>query len=110
MMFIDEANHIFIEMPMHNLIEYSDTYSNTSGSLQKFKRDEVTGDSVDLTIDGSTLFKYKAALVGKTADVVYGTNSSVKDTKIVAPLKYLSSFWRSLEMSVINGKVYLELN
>ena len=63
-----------------------------------------------MTIDGSTLFKYKAALVGKTADVVYGTNSSVKDAKIVAPLKYLSSFWRSLEMSVINGKVYLELN
>ena len=109
-MFIDEANHIFIEMPMHNMIEYSDTYSNTSGSLRQFKRDEVTGDSLNLTIDSSKSFKYKAALVGKTSDAVDGTNSSVKDAKIVVPLKYLSSFWRSLEMPVINCKVYLELN
>ena len=109
-MFIDEANHIFIEMPMHNMIEYSDTYSNTSGSLWQFKRDEVTGDSLNLTIDGSKSIKYKAALVGKTSDAVDGTNSSVKDAKIVVPLKYLSSFWRSSEMPVINCKVYLELN
>ena len=101
-MFIDEANHIFIEIPMHNMIEYSDTYSNTSGSLWQFKRDEITGDSLNLTIDGSKSFKYKAALVGKTSDAVDGTNSSVKDTKIVVPLKYLSSFWRSSKMPVIN--------
>ena len=101
-MFIDEANHIFIEMPMHNMIEYSDTYSNTSGSLWQFKRDEITGDSLNLTIDGSKSFKYKAALVGKTSDAVDGTNSSVKDAKIVVPLKYLSSFWRSSKMPVIN--------
>ena len=31
--FIDEAEHINIAMPMHNLIEYSDNYSDTSGSL-----------------------------------------------------------------------------
>ena len=64
-MFIDEANHIYIAMLMYNLIEYSDTYSDTSGSLWQFKRDEFTGDSADLTIDGSKSFKYKAALVGK---------------------------------------------
>ena len=101
-MFIDEANHIFIEIPMHNMIEYSDTYSNTSGSLWQFKRDEITGDSLNLTIDGSKSFKYKAPLVGKTSDAVDGTNSSVKDAKIVVPLKYLSSFWRSSKMPVIN--------
>ena len=37
-------------------------------------------------------------------------NTFVKDTKIVASLKYLSNFWRSLEMSLINCKVHLELN
>ena len=37
-------------------------------------------------------------------------NSFVKDTKIVVSLKNLSNFWRSLEMSLINCKVYLELN
>ena len=61
-----------------------------------------------MTIDNSESFKYKAALVGKTANY-NGPNSFVKDTKIV-PLKYLSNFWRSLEMSLINCKVHLELN
>ena len=63
-----------------------------------------------MTINNSQSFKYKAALLGKTADAVNNTNSSVKEAKIVVPLKYLSNFWRSLEMPLINCKVYLELN
>ena len=63
-----------------------------------------------MTIDNSQSFEYKAALIGKTVDAVGGTNSSVKDIKIVVPLKYLSNFWRSLEMPLINCKIYLELN
>ena len=39
--FVDKANHIYIAMPMYNLIKYSDNYSDTSGSLWQFKRDEV---------------------------------------------------------------------
>ena len=97
-------------MPMYNLIEYSDNYSDTSGSLWQFKRDEVPANNADLTINNSQSFKYKAALLGKTADAVNNTNSSVKDAKIVVPLKYLSNFWRSLEMPLINCKVHLELN
>ena len=95
---------------MYNLIEYSDNYSDTSGSLWQFKRDEVPANNADLTINNSQSFKYKAALLGKTANAVNNTNSSVKDAKIVVPLKYLSNFWRSLEMPSINCKVYLELN
>ena len=53
-------------------------------------------------------FKYKATLVGKTANYD-NTNSFVKDVKIVVPLKYLSNSWRSLEMPLINCKVHLEL-
>ena len=108
--FVDEANHIYIAMPMYNLIEYSNNYSDTSGSLWQFKRDEVPANNADLTINNSQSFKYKAALLGKTADTVNNTNSSVKDAKIVVPLKYLSNFWRSLEMPLINWKVNLELN
>ena len=63
-----------------------------------------------MAILNSRSFKYKAALVGKTPDAVNNTNSSVKNTKIVVPLKYLSNIWRSLEMPLINCKVYLELN
>ena len=95
---------------MYNLIEYSDNYSDTSGSLWQFKRDEVSANDADLTIDSSQSFKYKAALLGKTADVADNTNSSVKDVKIVVPLKHLSNFWRSLEMPLINCKVFLELS
>ena len=92
-------------MPMYNLIEYSENYSDTSGSLWQFKRDEVPANNADLRIDHSKSFTYKAALVGKTANHKNG-KSYVKDTKIVVLLKYLSSFWRSL----VNCKVHLQLN
>ena len=72
-------------MPMYNLIEYSDNYSDTSGSLWQFKRDEVPAGNVDLTINNSQSFKYKATLLGKTANAANNANSSVKDTKIVVP-------------------------
>ena len=90
-------------MPMYNLIEYSDNYSDKSGSLWQFKRDEIEGD-VDLTVDdnhipnNSSSFKYKSSFI---------TNRN--GVKIVVPLKYLSNFWRSLEMPLINCKVELSL-
>ena len=108
--FVDEANHSYTAMPIYNLIEYSDNYSDSSGSLWQFKRDEVPANDADLSINNFQSFKYKAALVGKTANAVKDTISSIKDAKIVVPLKYLSNFWRSLEMPLINCKVYLELN
>ena len=98
-------------MPMYNLIEYSDKYSDTSGRLWHFKIDEVTNNNnSNLTIDNSQSFKYKTALVEKTANAVNNTNSSVKIANIIVPLKYLSNFWRSLEMPLINRKIHLELN
>ena len=45
-------------MPMYNLIEYGDNYSDTSGSLWQFKRDEIEGN-VDLTANNSSSFKCK---------------------------------------------------
>ena len=48
--FVDEANNINITMPMYNLIEYSDNYSGTTGSLWQFRRDEIEGDAA-LTIN-----------------------------------------------------------
>ena len=106
---LDKANHIYIAVPMYNLMEYSDNYSDRSGSLWQFKRDEVPTNNVDLTIDNSQSFKYKTALVGKTANQ-NNRNSFAKETKIVLPLKYLYNFCRLLEMLLINYKVHLELN
>ena len=80
---------------MYNLIEYCDNYSDPSGSLWLFKRDEVLANNADLAIINSQLFKYKAVRAGKTANYNNG-NSFVKDTKIVVSLKYLSKFCTSL--------------
>ena len=68
--FIDEANYIYIAMPMYNLIEYSDNYSDTSGNLWQFKRDEVPNNNADLIIDNFQSVKYKATPSGKTANAV----------------------------------------
>ena len=100
--FIDEAEHINIAMPMYNLIVYTDNYSDTSGSLWGFKRDEIEGN-VDLTVDNhipnnSTSFKYKSSIIRNRNSV-----------KIAVPLKYSSNFWRSLEMPLINCKAELSL-
>ena len=98
---------------VHNLIEFSDIYSDTSGSLWHFKRDEPPDNIANPDFANNNLnsqsFKYKEALVGKTSCHV-NPNSFVKNTKIFIPLKYLSNFWGSLEMPKINWKVYLELN
>ena len=52
-------------MPMYNLLEYSNNYSDTSGSLWNFRRDEIEEDA-DLTINNISSFKYKANLIGDT--------------------------------------------
>ena len=60
----DEANFINITMPTYNLIEYSDNCS--SGSLWRFKRDEIDNNA-NVTNDGnSPSFKYKTNLIANT--------------------------------------------
>ena len=104
--FNDDAEHTNITMPMYNLIEYNDNYSDTSGSLWNFKRDEIIRN-INLTNNNSSSFKYKSNLIGNTdAD---GANRKKEGVKIVAPLKYLSNFRRSLEIPLIKCKVELSL-
>ena len=66
--FLDEANHIYITIPMYNLIEYSDIYSDTSGSLWQFKRDEVPANNADLIVHNSQSFKCKVTLLEKNSN------------------------------------------
>ena len=95
-----------ITMPMYNLIEYSDNYSDISGSLWQFKRNEIIGN-INLTNNNSSSFKYKSNLIGNTdAD---WANRKKEGVKIVVPLKHLSNFQRSLEMPLISCKVKLSL-
>ena len=100
---VDDAQYINNAMSMYNLIKYSDNYSDTSGSLQKFKRDEIEENN-NLTVDNSSSFKYKSNIIGNLSQA--GTRNNVK---IVIPPKYLSNFLRSLEMPLINCKVELSL-
>ena len=88
---------------MYNLIEYSNSYSDTAGSLWNFKRDEIEEDD-NLTINNVPSFKSKANLIGNTE------NNAIKNgVKIAVSLKYLSSFWRLLEMPLINCKIQVSL-
>ena len=86
-------------MSMYNLIEYSDNYAKTTGSLWQHFRDET-----DDNIEDSESFKSKIKITGKTPD-----NNNEKDVEIMVPLKYLSNFWRTLEMPLINCEVNLLL-
>ena len=81
---------------MYNLIEYSDNYADSSGSLYQFKRDESpmndAGNTLNVALDHSTYFKYKASLLGKATDAD-GNDRSLKNTKKVVSLKNLSNFF-----------------
>ena len=107
---VDNADNLDIAMPMYNLIEYRDNYADTSGSVWHFKRDEQSMNDEDpgnVTTADSLSFKYKSSFF-KTLE--NDDNGVFKNVKIAVPLKYLSNFWRSLEMPLINCKIHLELN
>ena len=83
----DYADFINITMPMYNLIEYSDNYSDTSGSLCNFKRDEVINNADVTNDDNVPSFKYKANTIG---NIVADGRNKEKGVKIAVPLKYLT--------------------
>ena len=84
---------------MYNLIEYSDNYSKTSRGLWQYYKD-VLNDN----ISGSEAFKSKVKITGKTP-----ADKNTKDVEIIVPLKYLSNFWKTLEIPLINCEVELML-
>ena len=96
---MNNAKDIDIVMPMYNLIEYSDNYAKTTGSLWQYFRDKPDDNLAD-----SESFKSKIKITGKTPN-----DDSEKDVEITVPLKYLSNFWRTFEMPLINCEVNLIL-
>ena len=105
---VDTAENLDITMPMYNLIEYSDNYQDSSATLYQYKRDEPPEANAinDLITDTSSSFKYKVSLLGNP---VVANNIARINVKVVVPLKYLSNFFRSLEMPLINCKIKLNL-
>ena len=105
---IDNAKDIDIVMPMYNLIECSDNCEKTTVSLWQYYKDIPARDADDeiteLRRNNTTdSFKFKAKITGQTGD------DGTKDVEIMVPLKYLSNFWRTLEMPLINCEVNLIL-
>ena len=109
---VDTAENLDIVMPMYNLIEYSDNYQDSSATLYQYKRDEPPEDNAIaimlmlLTANNSSSFKYKISLLG---DRNVGGGIVRLNVKVVVPLKYLSNFFRTLEMPLINCKIKLNL-
>ena len=96
---IDDCKDTDIIMPKYNLIEYSDKYVERSGNLSQYYRDEPNDNLAD-----SESFKFKIKITEKTPN-----NGNEKDVEVMVPLKYLSNFWRTLEMPLINCEVNLIL-
>ena len=105
---VDTAENLDIVMPMYNLIEYSDNYQDSSATLYQYKRDEPPEANAinDLMTNTSSSFKYIVELL---CDPDLDGAIAKRSVKVVVPLKYLSNFFRSLEMPLINCKIKLNL-
>ena len=79
---------------MYNLLEYSKNYRKRTGSLWNYYRDEPSNP---LSPDSES-FKYKADITGKMPE----DNDSLSNAEVVILLKYLSNFWKILNIPLIN--------
>ena len=98
---IDTSKDLDLIMPLHNLLEHSSSFVDTTNSLWFCFKGKKT--SFNATIENTynfNPFRYKANILGNTVC----ENKILKNATIVVLLKYLSSFWRSLEMLLINFK------
>ena len=84
---------------MHNLIEFSNNYSKTSESLWQYHKDDPNENIVH-----SESFEFKINITAKNR-----ADANTKDFKIAVPLKYLSNFRRTREISFINCEINLIL-
>ena len=96
-----------LDVAMYNLLEDSKNYREATGGLWSYYRDEPKNginDGINYSIMGSKPFDYKANFI---EGGVTQNNLTKNNVKAVAPLKYLSNFWRSLNISLINCEIEL---
>ena len=77
---IGNAEDLDVVMPTYNLLEYSNNYRKTTGSLWNYHRDKPRNT---LSSDSES-FKYKTSILGKTPE----DNDSLTNPKVVIPLKH----------------------
>ena len=108
---IDNARDLDIVMPMYNLLQHCKNYRKITGSLWNYYRDQPS----NLFSTNSESFKYKTCISGNTYNTGdgednYGAKKVGKnEAEIVIPLKYLSNFWRSLHIPLMNCEVEMIL-
>ena len=93
-------------MPIFNLLEYRVNHSKTSGRLWQYYRDKpglTDAGNLDNVPGNSASFKYKQKITISTG------NDGTKVVKVMVPLKYLSSFWITYQMLLMNGEIDLIL-
>ena len=93
---------------MYNLLEHSPNYSDTTGSLWFYSKDEATNFDNDIAnTDNFKSFKYKTEWLenAPAQPTPNQANQIVKIAPISLPLKYL----RSLKMPLIHCKTELKL-
>ena len=91
---------------MYNLIEYSDSYSKTPGSLWQYCKETRAvnndGNIFDFNgVNATDSFNFRTKITGQTND------DEIINVEIMVPLKYLSNFWSTLEMPLINCEIQL---
>ena len=104
---IDDAANLELVMPMYNLIEYGSNYSEKTGSLWFYFIDEASNFNNNIANTGNCRsFKYKAKLLENSVarPAPNAANGILRNVAIAVSLKYLSNFWRSLEMPIIFRK------
>ena len=109
---IDEAENLDLVMPVYNLIEYSSKYSQNTGILWFYSKNESTNFNNNIANRNNLKsFKYKATLLENTVaePAPNAANGILRNAAITVLLKYLSNFWKLLEMPLINCKLELKL-
>ena len=122
---VDTADNLDLTMNLYNMLEYSDNYADTTGSLYRYKRPEPRDNNGNVGNLGTSLssLKYQSGLVQKQLTTPNSENVPAnidpnfanvhgiwKNIKLVVPLKYIRNFFRNLELPLINTKLYMELN
>ena len=113
--FIENAEDLDINIPMYNLLEYSDNCCMTSGTLWNYYRDEVNDDKNEIDNANSNRINHKKTMPSKSFE--YNTriiwrapaDNNTLDVEVVVSLKYLSNFWRFLHLPLINCEIEVDL-
>ena len=96
-------------MLIYNLLEYSDYYSMTLGSLWNYYRDEINNDANENKYANNKVNNNKKITNNSFEYKTKITDNNILDTEVVVPLKCLGNFWKFLDLPLINCKIELDL-